>query len=159
MANEHQVSERAKTAGYGSEEGSDLFDTIEVHISNDFPTAGIDACIQYHCSWFHHIPSNAGRTTRTDDKDIRISRNVRKVLRMGMADRHCCVLTDQCECNRLSADVASSNNDSITSCDGNVDRWIMRPIPETAPRIAALLKGEVDVITQLPPDQEERVAG
>jgi peptide/nickel transport system substrate-binding protein len=40
-----------------------------------------------------------------------------------------------------------------------VDRWIMRPIPETAPRIAALLKGEVDIITQLPPDQGERVAG
>ena len=40
----------------------------------------------------------------------------------------------------------------------DVDRWIMRPIPETAPRIAALLKGEVDVITQLPPDQGERVA-
>jgi peptide/nickel transport system substrate-binding protein len=41
----------------------------------------------------------------------------------------------------------------------DMDRWVMRPIPETAPRIAALLKGEVDVITQLPPDQEERVAG
>ena len=40
-----------------------------------------------------------------------------------------------------------------------VDRLIMRPIPETAPRIAALLKGEVDIITQLPPDQGERVAG
>ncbi len=40
----------------------------------------------------------------------------------------------------------------------DMDRWIMRPIPETAPRIAALLKGEVDVITQLPPDQEDRVA-
>ena len=40
-----------------------------------------------------------------------------------------------------------------------VVRWTMRPIPETAPRIAALLKGEVDVITQLPPDQGERVAG
>ncbi len=40
-----------------------------------------------------------------------------------------------------------------------IDRWTMRPIPETAPRIAALLKGEVDVITQLPPDQGERVAG
>src|SRR6476661_8848862 len=40
----------------------------------------------------------------------------------------------------------------------DMDRWIMRPIPETAPRIAALLKGEVDAITQLPPDQEERVA-
>ena len=33
------------------------------------------------------------------------------------------------------------------------------PIPETAPRIAALLKGEVDIITQLPPDQGERVNG
>jgi peptide/nickel transport system substrate-binding protein len=39
------------------------------------------------------------------------------------------------------------------------DRWIMRPIPETAPRIAAILKGEVDIITQLPPDQAERVTG
>jgi peptide/nickel transport system substrate-binding protein len=41
----------------------------------------------------------------------------------------------------------------------DMDRWIMRPIPETAPRIAALLKGEVDAITQLPPDQGERVTG
>src|SRR5215470_3131054 len=41
----------------------------------------------------------------------------------------------------------------------DMDRWIMRPIPETAPRIAALLKGEVDLITQLPADQDERVAG
>src|SRR5499425_3573530 len=39
------------------------------------------------------------------------------------------------------------------------DRWIMRPIPETAPRIAALLKGEVDIITKLPPDQADRVNG
>jgi peptide/nickel transport system substrate-binding protein len=37
------------------------------------------------------------------------------------------------------------------------DRMIVRAIPETSPRIAAVLKGEVDVITQLPPDQEERV--
>jgi len=41
----------------------------------------------------------------------------------------------------------------------DMDRWVMRPIPETAPRIAALLKGEVDVVTQLPPDQGERVSG
>jgi len=39
----------------------------------------------------------------------------------------------------------------------DVDRVIFRSIPETAPRIAALLKGEADVITQLPPDQGERV--
>ncbi|HYB42267.1 MAG TPA: ABC transporter substrate-binding protein, partial [Candidatus Methylomirabilis sp.] len=38
------------------------------------------------------------------------------------------------------------------------DRMIVRSIPETAPRIAALLKGEVDVITQLPPDQEDKVS-
>src|SRR5215831_11928335 len=37
------------------------------------------------------------------------------------------------------------------------DKLIVRSIPETAPRVAALLKGEVDVITQLPPDQEDRV--
>ncbi len=37
------------------------------------------------------------------------------------------------------------------------DRMIVRAIPETAPRIAALLKGEIDMITQLPPDQEDKV--
>jgi peptide/nickel transport system substrate-binding protein len=37
------------------------------------------------------------------------------------------------------------------------DRMVVRALPETAPRVAALLKGEIDIITQLPPDQEERV--
>ena len=41
----------------------------------------------------------------------------------------------------------------------DVDRVVIRAIPDTAPRIAALLKGEVDLITQLPPDHGERVAG
>jgi peptide/nickel transport system substrate-binding protein len=41
----------------------------------------------------------------------------------------------------------------------DVDRVVFRALPETAPRIAALLKGEVDIITQLPPDHGERVAG
>src|SRR5215467_12702131 len=39
----------------------------------------------------------------------------------------------------------------------DVDRWIMRSIPEASPRIAALLKGEVDIIVQVPPDQEDRI--
>src|SRR6266705_5279511 len=39
----------------------------------------------------------------------------------------------------------------------DVDRLIMRAIPETAPRVAALLKGEVDAITQLAPDHGDRV--
>jgi peptide/nickel transport system substrate-binding protein len=39
----------------------------------------------------------------------------------------------------------------------DAERVIFRPIPETAPRVAALLKGEVDAITQLPPDQWTRV--
>jgi len=39
------------------------------------------------------------------------------------------------------------------------DRMIVRAVPEMAPRIAALLKGEVDIITQLPPDHAEKVAG
>jgi len=39
----------------------------------------------------------------------------------------------------------------------DVDRVIFRAIPETAPRIAALQKGEVDIITQLPPDHYERI--
>ncbi len=39
----------------------------------------------------------------------------------------------------------------------DVDRVIFRPIPETASRVASLLKGEVDAITQLPPDQWDRV--
>ena len=38
------------------------------------------------------------------------------------------------------------------------DTLIFRPIPEVAPRIAALLKGEVDLITKLPPDHVDRVA-
>ena len=38
------------------------------------------------------------------------------------------------------------------------DKLIVRSIPETAPRIASLLKGETDVITQLPPDQAGRVS-
>jgi peptide/nickel transport system substrate-binding protein len=33
-----------------------------------------------------------------------------------------------------------------------------RPIPETAARLAALLRGEVDLITSLPPDHVDRVA-
>jgi peptide/nickel transport system substrate-binding protein len=39
----------------------------------------------------------------------------------------------------------------------DVDRVVVRPIPETAARVASLQKGEVDVITQLPPDHYERV--
>lgn len=43
--------------------------------------------------------------------------------------------------------------------DGKIDadRVVFRPIVEGAPRIAALLKGEVDLITKLPPDDVERV--
>ena len=37
------------------------------------------------------------------------------------------------------------------------DRLIIRALPEMAPRVGALLKGEVDIATQLPPDQGERV--
>jgi len=40
----------------------------------------------------------------------------------------------------------------------NVDRVVFRPIPETAARIAALLKGEVDIIFYLPPDHADEVA-
>ena len=39
------------------------------------------------------------------------------------------------------------------------DRLIVKALPEMAPRVAALLKGEVDLITQVPPDQGERVKG
>jgi peptide/nickel transport system substrate-binding protein len=39
----------------------------------------------------------------------------------------------------------------------DVDRVVFRAVPETAPRIAGLLKGEMDAITQLPPDQGEKV--
>jgi peptide/nickel transport system substrate-binding protein len=37
------------------------------------------------------------------------------------------------------------------------DRMVIRAMPETAPRVAALLKGEADIIAQLPPDQGERI--
>jgi peptide/nickel transport system substrate-binding protein len=39
----------------------------------------------------------------------------------------------------------------------DVDQFVFRPIPETAPRVAAVLKGEVDAITQLPSDHWDRV--
>ncbi len=37
------------------------------------------------------------------------------------------------------------------------DQVIFRPLPEVASRVSALLKGEVDIITKLPPDDVERV--
>jgi peptide/nickel transport system substrate-binding protein len=39
------------------------------------------------------------------------------------------------------------------------DRLIVRALPEMSSRVSALLKGEVDIATQLPPDQGERVKG
>jgi peptide/nickel transport system substrate-binding protein len=39
----------------------------------------------------------------------------------------------------------------------DVDRVVFRPVPETAPRVAGLLKGELDVVTQLTPDHWDRV--
>src|SRR5262249_55800141 len=39
----------------------------------------------------------------------------------------------------------------------DVDRVIFRPIPEMGPRVAALLKGEVDTIIALGPDHYDRV--
>ncbi len=39
----------------------------------------------------------------------------------------------------------------------DVDRVVLRPIPETAARIAALLKGEIDLMMLLPPDHLDRV--
>ena len=40
----------------------------------------------------------------------------------------------------------------------DVDQIIFRPLPELSARIAALLKGEVDIITKIPPDQVDRIA-
>ena len=37
------------------------------------------------------------------------------------------------------------------------DRVVFRPVPETAPRVAGLLKGEFDLVTQLTPDHWDRV--
>jgi peptide/nickel transport system substrate-binding protein len=51
--------------------------------------------------------------------------------------------------------------------DANADYWggklavnqiIFRPLPELAARVGALLKGEVDIITKVPPDQMDRIA-
>jgi peptide/nickel transport system substrate-binding protein len=43
---------------------------------------------------------------------------------------------------------------------GRIDasQVVFRAIPEVAPRIAALFRGEVDIITKLPPDHVDRVA-
>jgi peptide/nickel transport system substrate-binding protein len=40
----------------------------------------------------------------------------------------------------------------------DLDRVVFRPIPETAARVAALLKGEIDLMALLPPDHLERVS-
>jgi len=40
----------------------------------------------------------------------------------------------------------------------DADRVIFRPIPEQGTRIAALLKGEVDIINKVPPDHVDRIA-
>ena len=40
----------------------------------------------------------------------------------------------------------------------DVDQIVFRPLPELAARIGALLKGEVDLITKIPPDHAERIA-
>lgn len=37
------------------------------------------------------------------------------------------------------------------------ERVIFKPMPESAPRVAALLKGEADIITKLPPDDVDQV--
>ena len=39
-----------------------------------------------------------------------------------------------------------------------VDQIVFRPLPELAARIGALLKGEADIVTKVPPDQMERVS-
>ncbi|MBP1777676.1 MAG: hypothetical protein H6Q86_3686, partial [candidate division NC10 bacterium] len=40
----------------------------------------------------------------------------------------------------------------------DVDQVIFRPLPELAARVGALLKGEVDIVTKIPPDQMDRIA-
>jgi peptide/nickel transport system substrate-binding protein len=40
----------------------------------------------------------------------------------------------------------------------DAERFVFRPMPETAGRLAALLRGEVDLITRLPPDHVDSVA-
>jgi peptide/nickel transport system substrate-binding protein len=37
------------------------------------------------------------------------------------------------------------------------EKMILKPMPETAARVAALLRGEADIITKLPPDDVDRV--
>src|SRR4030095_1517145 len=50
-------------------------------------------------------------------------------------------------------------NPSYWGGRGDFDRLILPGLPEMAPRVAARLKGEVDLITQVPPDQGERLKG
>jgi ABC-type transport system substrate-binding protein len=40
----------------------------------------------------------------------------------------------------------------------DVERVVLRPVPEPGARVEALLRGEADLITRLPPDHAERVA-
>jgi peptide/nickel transport system substrate-binding protein len=63
--------------------------------------------------------------------------------------------------------LASWVKDDRLVLDANADYWggklavnqiIFRPLPELAARVGALLKGEVDIITKIPPDQMDRIA-
>jgi peptide/nickel transport system substrate-binding protein len=63
--------------------------------------------------------------------------------------------------------LASWVKDDRMILDANADYWggklavnqiIFRPLPELAARVGALLKGEVDIITKVPPDQMDRIA-
>ena len=40
----------------------------------------------------------------------------------------------------------------------DVDRVVLRPVPEPSARVEALLRGQADLITRLPPDHAERAA-
>jgi peptide/nickel transport system substrate-binding protein len=40
----------------------------------------------------------------------------------------------------------------------DLDRVVLQPVPEPAARVAAMLRGDADLITQLPPDHAEPVA-
>src|SRR2546427_252565 len=114
----------------------------------------------------------------TSANDIRISFNLfdNLIARHPDGKLHPSLATDWKLTNpttwtfKLRQGVKWHNGDPFSSADvkyspdyfggkPDFDRFIMRAVPEMAPRVAALLKGEVDIVTQLPPDQGERVNG
>src|SRR5579884_3870766 len=120
MANKHQMCQRAETARNRRKERSNLFDALEINVSDHATFDGIDACVQYDRARFDHVGGNAVRASNTDGQDIGFSCEAGEIVSMGMADGDGGILADQHQGGWLAADVAASDDNGIAPGDRNI---------------------------------------